>query len=115
MAKQTKMNAQAKAAEKSKPAKKQAPFEAPLEKKNFIMVGVCIVLIALGFILMSGSANVGSIWNEDIFSSTRTVVGPMVALLGFVLMIFAIIYKGKDKDAEPNSEKAKEETELVEE
>lgn len=67
----------------------------PLGKINFIMIAVCVVLIALGFFLMTGSANTGTTWNEDVFNTTRTVVGPMVALAGFVLLIFAIIYKKK--------------------
>ena len=52
----------------------------------------------LGFYLMTGSANTGSTWNEDVFNSTRTVVGPMVALAGFTLMIFAIIFKKKNRN-----------------
>lgn len=67
----------------------------PLGKVNFIMIAACVVLIMLGFFLMTGSANTGTTWNEDVFNSTRTVVGPMVALAGFALMIFAIIYKKK--------------------
>ncbi|UKI44956.1 MAG: DUF3098 domain-containing protein [Porphyromonadaceae bacterium] len=49
----------------------------------------------LGFFLMTGSANTGATWNEDVFNTTRTVVGPMVALAGFTLLIFAIIFKKK--------------------
>ncbi|MDO4512158.1 MAG: DUF3098 domain-containing protein [Bacteroidales bacterium] len=67
----------------------------PLGKINFIMIAACVVLIMLGFYLMTGSANTGTTWNEDVFNSTRTVVGPMVALAGFVLLIFAIIFKKK--------------------
>ena len=68
----------------------------PLGKINYIMIAVCVALIMLGFYLMTGSANTGSTWNEDVFNSTRTVVGPMVALAGFTLMIFAIIFKKKN-------------------
>lgn len=45
---------------------------------------------------MTGSANTGTTWNEDIFSPRRTVVAPMVALSGFALMIFAIMYQRKN-------------------
>ena len=57
----------------------------PLGKINFIMIAVCVLLIMLGFFLMTGSANTGTTWNEDVFNTTRTVVGPMVALAGFTL------------------------------
>lgn len=68
----------------------------PLGKINFIMIAVCVLIIMLGFFLMTGSANTGATWNEDVFNTTRTVVGPMVALAGFTLLIFAIIFKKKD-------------------
>lgn len=68
----------------------------PLGKINFILIAVCVLLIMLGFFLMTGSANTGATWNEDVFNTTRTVVGPMVALAGFTLLIFAIIFKKKD-------------------
>ena len=68
----------------------------PLGKINYILIAACVLLIMLGFYLMTGSANTGNTWNEDVFSTTRTVVGPMVALAGFTLMIFAIIFKKKN-------------------
>lgn len=70
----------------------------PLGKINYILIAACVLLIMLGFYLMTGSANTGSTWNEDVFNSTRTVVGPMVALAGFTLMIFAIIFKKKNRN-----------------
>ena len=47
---------------------------------------------------MTGSANDGATFNNAIFESRRTVVGPMIALAGFVLMAFAILYKKKDNN-----------------
>lgn len=76
-------------------AKQQPKAEFPLQKINFILIGVCLLLIVLGFLLMAGSPNEGTTWNADIFSSRRTVVGPTVAFLGFVLMIPAIIIRRK--------------------
>ena len=68
----------------------------PLTKINFILMGICLLLIIIGFLLMTGSANVGDTFNKDIFSSSRVTVGPIIAFLGFVLMAFAIIYRKKD-------------------
>lgn len=48
-----------------------------------------IILIALGMFLMAGK--------EDIFSSTKITVGPILAMLGFVLEVFAIMYRPKKK------------------
>ena len=69
--------------------------EMPLGKLNYILMAVCLALIIIGLCLMAGSANEGSTFNYDIFNSTRTTVGPMVALLGFVLMAPAILYRKK--------------------
>lgn len=79
---------------------KQEGVRMPLGKINFILMAVCAVLIIVGFFLMAGSANEGDTFNYDIFNSTRTVVGPMIAFAGFVLMAFAIIFRKKDKNEE---------------
>lgn len=66
----------------------------PFGKINFICMGICLVLIIVGFLLMSGpgsSAEGG--FNPDIFSTRRIVVGPALAFLGFLFMAFAIIIK----------------------
>ena len=67
----------------------------PLSKINYILIGACMILIVLGFILMCGSANEGSKFNADIFSNTRTVVAPTITFIGFVLMVWAILYRPK--------------------
>lgn len=70
----------------------------PLSMINFIMMGACMLLIIIGLWLMAGSANEGETFNNAIFESRRTTIGPMIALLGFVLMAPAILYKNKKKD-----------------
>ena len=73
----------------------------PLGKVNMLLMAVCLMLIVIGFWLMTGSANEGTEFSAAIFESRRTTVGPMIALLGFVLMAPAILYKGKkNKDQE---------------
>lgn len=70
----------------------------PLNKVNYIMIAVSLVLIALGFFLMGGSANVGSTFNYDVFDSTRIVVAPFITFVGFLLMVPAILYRGKNRE-----------------
>ena len=74
----------------------------PLGKINFILMGICLLLIIIGFALMGGSANVGDKFNNDIFESSRVTTGPIIAFLGFVLMAFAILYRKKDN--KPNDD-----------
>lgn len=65
-------------------------------KVNLWMMAGCVILIILGFILMSGgSSSVENGFNPDIFSTRRIVVGPTISFLGFLLMAFAIIWTPK--------------------
>lgn len=88
----------AKQEKKSQVEKKpQGKVTYPLGKINFILMGICLLLIIIGFWLMTGSANTGDTFNKDLFESSRVTTGPIIAFLGFVLMAFAIIYRKKDK------------------
>lgn len=78
------------------------PAERPFTKTNFYMMGGCMALIVLGFLLMAGGGtNAETGFNPDIFSTRRIVAGPTVAFLGFLLMAFAIIWQpGKNRKTE---------------
>lgn len=79
-------------------AEKKGKMTYPLGKINFILMGICLLLIIIGFWLMTGDANTGDTFNKNIFESSRVTTGPIMALLGFVLMAFAIIYRKKDNN-----------------
>ncbi len=67
-------------------------------KDNFLWIAVSVVLIIIGFILMSGGGSADGVsFNPEIFSARRIVVAPMITVLGFVLMIVGILRKNKDK------------------
>jgi len=76
----------------------------PLTKINFILMGICLLLIVIGFWLMTGDANVGDTFNKNLFESSRVTTGPIIAFLGFVLMAFAIIFRKKDNKQADNEE-----------
>lgn len=67
-----------------------------LPKLNLILIAVSFAIIVLGFALMVGAPS-GEVYNPDIFSFRRVTVGPMIALFGFVTMIFAILFRRKKK------------------
>lgn len=73
------------------------PEQRPFSKINFLMMGGCVLLIIIGFALMSGGGSTGTEFNPEVFSTRRIVVGPLLAFLGFLLMAFAIIYIPKKK------------------
>ena len=67
---------------------------------NYILLVVGMAIVVLGFLLMSGSDSTDTAYNPDIFSARRIKVAPVVCLIGFVSMIFAVMYKPKDKEVE---------------
>lgn len=64
-----------------------------LDKTNFILIAIGIVIIIAGLLLMSGPSSTETHFEPDIFSTRRIVVAPIVCFVGFVFMIFAIMYK----------------------
>ena len=79
----------------------------PFVKKNFLFMGISLLLIIVGFLLMTGSANNDPTqFNPDIFSARRIVVGPTMAFIGFVAMAFSIVYSPKQKESLATEEQA---------
>ena len=68
-----------------------------LGKTNFILIAIGIVIIIAGLLLMSGPSSTETHFEPDIFSTRRIVVAPIVCFVGFVFMIFAIMYKPRTK------------------
>lgn len=68
-------------------------------KVNFIMIGISMVIVVIGFLMMVGATSTESNFNQEIFSATRISVAPIVCLIGFLSIIAGIMYKGKDQKA----------------
>lgn len=68
------------------------------DKINFILLAIGMIIVIIGFILMSGSGSTETQYNPDIFSTRRIVVAPIVSLVGFCSIVYAIIRKPKDED-----------------
>lgn len=69
-------------------------------KTNFILLAVGMLVVILGFILMSGAGSDESVFDNDIFSVRRIKVAPVVCFIGFISIIYAIIRKPADKGEE---------------
>ncbi len=67
---------------------------------NFILLGISVALVIIGFILMSGDSTTAEKFNSDIFSSRRIVVAPILCLFGFLSMIVAVMYRKKENENE---------------
>jgi hypothetical protein len=67
-------------------------------RMNFILLAIGMAIVILGFVLMGGDGSTETAYNPDIFSYRRIKVAPIVCLIGFVSMIYAVVYKAKEKE-----------------
>jgi hypothetical protein len=77
----------------SRTVRKSTATEADMifGKQNYMLMGVGLVLVVLGFLLMSGGAQEADTWKAgEIYSFRRTVLAPIVILAGLIVEIFAI-------------------------
>ena len=67
---------------------------------NYILLGVGVAAIILGFILMTGPSSTETHFEPDIFSFRRIKLAPTISFLGFLFTIVAIMVKPKDNNKE---------------
>ena len=78
------------------------------DKVNYILLALGMAVVVIGFLLMSGSGSSETAYNPDIFSARRIKVAPVVCLLGFVSMIYAVVRRPKsDKQIEKDNKEGK--------
>jgi membrane-bound ClpP family serine protease len=74
------------------------------DKTNFVLLAIGMVVVVLGFILMTGPTCTEAAFEPDIFSVRRIKVAPVVCFLGFIFMIYAVMRKPKSVDPEKTEE-----------
>jgi len=61
-------------------------------KKNYVLMGLGILLIAIGYILMSGGGSDDpEVFNPEIFNARRLTWAPLVLLAGLAIEVYAIM------------------------
>ena len=66
------------------------------EKVNYTILLIGIVVIALGFILMSGGGSDDpKVFNDAVFSFRRIRLAPTMVLIGFGITIYSILKTSK--------------------
>ena len=63
---------------------------------NYLLLAVGMIIVVIGFLLMTGPASTETAFEQDIFSARRVKVAPVVCLFGFVSMIYAVVRKPKN-------------------
>tara|TARA_B100001113_G_C20510141_1_gene362591 strand:- start:219 stop:443 length:225 start_codon:yes stop_codon:yes gene_type:complete len=62
-------------------------------KFNYILLIISIVVISIGFILMIGGGGTTDFdFNKEIFSSQRIIIAPIIVIIGYIGLGFAIFY-----------------------
>ena len=73
----------------------------PFSTKNYIMLLAGVVVIILGFILMSGGGeHTATHFDDSIFSFRRITLAPIVVIAGFVIGGVGIMKRFDIKDKE---------------
>ena len=77
--------------------KELAPNQQPLFRKtNYILIGVGILFLVLGYILLvGGGSDDPEVFNPAIFDTRRLVIAPILMLIGLIIEIVAIMYRSK--------------------
>ncbi|MBR4552191.1 MAG: DUF3098 domain-containing protein [Bacteroidaceae bacterium] len=76
--------------------------EFAFSRINFILLAVAMAIVVIGMWLMAGDASSAEQFNPQVFSALHVKVAPLVCLVGYLLMIAAILFpanrKGDDAD-----------------
>ena len=75
------------------------------DKVNFILLAAGMLIVVIGFLLMTGPGSSDTVYEPDIFSARRIKVAPIVCLFGFVSMIYAVMRKPKGNGSQESGEK----------
>jgi membrane-bound ClpP family serine protease len=76
--------------------KEKSKVDFALEKSNYILMGIGLAIIILGFILMAGGkSDDPKVFNESMFNFQRITLAPLLVFGGFVFEIYAILKKPK--------------------
>ncbi len=67
-------------------------------KDNYIWMAIGLVVLALGFFLMSGGKSDNpNVFNEkEIYSPVRITLAPLLIIIGFIIEIYALMKKSKN-------------------
>lgn len=79
--------------------KKPATVNNPLfGKENYMWMLIGIAVLALGFFLMAGgkSADPTKFNDNEVYSTTRITIAPILIITGLLIEIFAIMKNSKE-------------------
>ena len=76
------------------------------DKTNFLLLGIGMAVIIIGFLLMTGPGSTETAFEPDIFSVRRIKVAPITCFAGFVFMIYGILRRPRhDEETSTDTKK----------
>jgi len=79
--------------------KPNAPVDFAIGKQNYLYLIIGFAIVILGFLLMAGGGTDNpAVFSQDVFSWRRITLAPIVSLIGFVFIIWAIMKKPEVKE-----------------
>ncbi|MDX9750191.1 MAG: DUF3098 domain-containing protein, partial [Flavobacteriales bacterium] len=78
-------------------ARNQAWNDMPFTGANYKLLIIGLVIVVVGFILMSGGGSGDpNVFDErSIFHPRRITVAPIVTLVGYLFIVYAILKRGR--------------------
>ena len=71
-------------------------------KKNYYILISGIFLIFFGYLLMiGGGSDDPNVFNPEIFNFQRITLAPVICLIGFIVIVAAIMWRPKGEDSTP--------------
>ncbi|MCB9019382.1 MAG: DUF3098 domain-containing protein [Chitinophagales bacterium] len=73
--------------------------EIPLGRQNYMLILLGVIILVIGFILMSGGKyDDPNVFNgEELYSARRITLAPIVVIIGFAVEIYAIFHRPKNQ------------------
>jgi uncharacterized membrane protein YidH (DUF202 family) len=86
-----------------------------LPKENYLIIIGGVVLVLLGFVLMSGGgADDPDVFvKEELFSFRRITLAPFLVILGYVVVLYGVLKRPKNAVIIQTEETVKEKNDLV--
>lgn len=76
-------------------------FDFPIKKENLRIIFIGLAINIIGYLLMigGGSDTPSEFYEEELFSSVRITISPILIVAGFVVMIYGIMKKAKGSNS----------------
>jgi hypothetical protein len=79
----------------------------PFKPANYILMIAGVVILLIGYFLLSGGGSDNPAeFSDAIFNARRLKMAPILLVIGFIIELFAIMYRprSKEEESEPKTE-----------